>query len=206
MAQVFVCPSCNKAVKVTGVPVEQCPHCGATLPPGLRRTVEESFVPRRPFMLTFQAYFGFFCGAILCLAIPSAFAPVDDEMLRQALDMLGFADMPLPPHLPPLAAGLLTIAEAFLLLYSSMALIKNDPRSRPLLIWLIFVLTVPETVILAPSLAGSDLGRAFFLGNCVVALLSLSLSYLYLYKWKHPVRYYESLHYIQSLRSDSEES
>jgi hypothetical protein len=195
MSASYICPHCGKAVTVKSVPVDNCPFCGEAAPDSLAKEIERTYVPPRPLSLTFQMWCGFIFGAMMALAIPDAFGPPDDsvyKLISQSFNM----DFPAPPHLPPIMAGLLCIVQVFILFWSSYSLYMHEYQSRSLIMLLIFAFTVPETVLTAPLLAGSDLGRLQFLSKAFTCIISLILCYWYLYHWKFCKYYYESIRYL----------
>lgn len=190
MATSYICPHCGKSVTVKTVPIETCPHCGETVPDALADEVENNFKPARPFTLSLQLYFGLFMGTIMLFMLPYSFQPQDDSVYRML-------NMDPPPHLPPMTAGILTCVEMFFLFWTSYSLYMQEYRSRMLLMLMVFVFTVPETVLMAPHLDDSELGRLIYISGSIVSMASLGLAYWYLYYWKHPKAYYESLRYLE---------
>ena len=196
MSASYICPHCGKAVTVKSVPVENCPFCGEPLPETLVDEIERNYLPVRTISLTFQMWLGFIFGFFYALAIPSAFSPPDDSIYK-LMGELGY-DLPVPPHMPPIFAGILCIVQTAMLLYSSYTLYMNEYKSRYLLMLLVFFFTVPETVITAPMMAGSELGKAYFLSYAFTCILSLTFAYWFLYHWKYCRFYYDSIKYIEA--------
>jgi hypothetical protein len=196
----FICPHCGKAVTIKTLPVENCPSCGEAVPDTLVNELERSYVPERPLSLTFEMWTGFIYGAILALFIQNAFEKPDDssyKLISQTFNM----DFPAPPHPSPIVAGILCIAQIFVLFWSSYSIFLNEYRSRSLIMLLIFIFTVPNTVLTAPMLAGSDMGRLMFVSNAFTCVLSLVLGYWYLYSWKYCKYYYESIRYLEDKKN-----
>jgi uncharacterized membrane protein len=173
------------------VPLETCPLCGGEIPEALAGEIESLFKPERPLSLTIQMGFGLCVSAIMLLMIPASFKPADDSIYN-------LLEIPPPPHMPPMVAGILFIVKTFFLLWSSYSLYRNEYRSRSLLMLLVFVFTVPETVLTAPVMSSSDFGRAVFLFSAILSLLSLILGYWYLYYWKYSRAYYESIRHLEA--------
>lgn len=204
MSASYICPHCGKAVTVKAIPIENCPHCGGVIPDALADEIEKSFVPSRPISLTIQLWFGFIVAFFMLIGLPAAFQPIDDTQLRQIMDMLNMQEMPLLPHLPPLIAGTIQTIGLFFIIWSSYSLYRNEYRSRSLLILMVFVFTVPETVLTAHDLAGSEFGRMMFISQALTCLLCLVAAYWYLYHWKYSKAYYESLLYLESKQTNKE--
>jgi hypothetical protein len=194
MSASYICPQCGKAVTVKSVPVENCPNCGTPPPENLADEIERNFKPERPISLTVQLWFGFLFGFVFALAIPGAFGPPDDSIYK-LFNELGY-DMPIPPHMPPVFAGILCIVQTVILFYSSYLIYMNDYKSRHWLLILVFVFTVPETIINAPLFAQAQLGKLMFLSRALTCILSLFLAYWYLYRWKFCRYYYDSMRYL----------
>jgi hypothetical protein len=191
MASSYICPHCGKSVTVKTVPIENCPHCGEQVPDALADEIENNFTPVRPWSLSFQLYFGLFVGTIMLIMIQYAFQPADDSIYKML-------NMPAPPHLPPMASGILVCIKTFFLLWSSYSLYMQEYKSRMILMLMVFVFTVPETVMMAFFVGNSDLGRYLYIMSSVFSVISLGLAYWYLYYWKKPKTYYENLRYLEA--------
>ena len=172
------------------MPTLTCPLCGSDLPSELIAELESSYVPVRPFSLAIQMWLGFLVGFMMLIMSPSAFQPPDDQIFT----LLG---IPPPPHIAPVLAGILMIFKGASLLWSSYSLYRHELRSRTLLLVMMFIFTVPETVLLAPSLARSDYGRMLFVATAVTSLVCLILAYWYLFYGKRAVAYYNTLAYLE---------
>ncbi len=179
------------------MPVSDCPNCGAALPAYIVTELERIFVPQRPVSLTFQMFLGFIVGFFMLINTYSAFQPMD----LSVFEMLGI-HMEAPS---PMIRGTLNLCEALLLLFSSYCLYKNDMRSRISLMFLIFLLTVPETMLVAPMMEALEVGRAIYAVVAGTSLLCLVLAYVYLYHWKHAIRYYAAIRYLADRRNTPSE-
>jgi hypothetical protein len=195
-ASSYICPHCGKAVTVKSVPVENCPFCGEPVPETLADEIERNFTPARPISLTFAMWIGFVFGFFYALAIPNSFGPPDDSLYKMFAE-LGY-NFPQPPHLPPVINGILCIVQTIALFYSSYLIYMNDYKSRHWLMILVFVFTLPETVIVAPMLAGETLGKMMFFSMALTCFLSLLIAYWYLYHWKYCRYYYDSMRYLDA--------
>jgi hypothetical protein len=192
----YICPNCGKSVSVKTLPIGDCPHCGKTPPSEIVREIENNFEPSRPISITVQMYFGFIFGAIMAIAIPDAFKPVDTETYRLVRETLHI-DFPDPPKINPMITGCLCIVKVITLFWSSYSIFLNEYRSRDLLMVMVFALLIPESVFSAMADTSSPIGRMMFISSAVASLVTLVLSYLYLYKWKYSVQYYDNLRYLE---------
>jgi hypothetical protein len=197
MAHTWICPSCGKAATVNTLPVDTCPSCGAPVPEALREEIEKTYKPQRPISLTVQVYLGLLVGVVLLAMLPDAFSVPDDSAYRTLNEMLGMRLAP-PPHLHPILKGILSLAQALLLLWSSVSLARDEAKSRTLLLAAIFLLTVPEPVLTAPFLADDPFARSMFAVTVLTNLLCLASAWLYLFRWKYCIRYYATLHYLET--------
>ncbi len=202
MAHSWICSSCGKAATVVSLPVDTCPSCGAPVPEELKAEIEKTYKPSRPISLTVQVYLGLLVGVVLLAMLPDSFSVPDDSAYRQASELLGMRLTP-PTRLHPILKGILTLAQALLLLWSSVSLARDEGKSRTLLLAAIFLFTVPEPVLTAPFLSEDPFARSLFAVTVLTNLLCLSLAYLYLYHWKHCIRYYDTLRYLEARQKAS---
>ena len=145
-------------------------------------------------MLTLQMFLGYILGAMLLLTVPAAFMPHDAAATREAMEMLGLPPLSMPP---PLAMGLLALAKAVLLLWSSYALQKQRYIGRALLTWLVVVITIPQTLIVLPWANIPGLPRQTVFATIFMSLLCILLAWCYLYKRGKIVAYYANLLHLE---------
>lgn len=181
------CLHCRQAVDLKQLPIVFCPKCGHPFPPDFARELEARFVPERPLLLTIQMVLGYALGAISVLTIPGAFKQADLAVLQQI-------GLTIPP-IPAVPLGILTVVQTVLLLWSSWAIQKNQPRSRPLLMWLVGSL-VPQLLLMLPWALEPGIARALFSVLAAGIAVTLALAWWYLYRNKSFTAYYATLEHL----------